>query len=374
VSVADARSDVLVTPGPCVTCGIRLRRGTTPLVCEGCGSGCHAALKCSGLRRGLSVRGWRCSPCGGPPPSGGTGELVAGCPVRRLAEGSGASQRPAREPCLMCGRQVRRSGRLLRCSQCDRASHHKCSALTRDELARPNPSWVCSSCAPPSPRAPSVGAEDEDIAHRVGGAEFLMRGCLRVMQWNADGIRGKGEELGHYINEHRVDVCLVQESKLGQRDRTPRFPGFTTIRQDRPHSGVGGARGGGLLTLVREDIPYRRCSSVRDAGDSALESLSVVVPVGGGEKLTIVNVYCPPSRRPQGEEGAAGFDPATLPCHRGALIGGDLNVHSPLWDPFQPGDAGGGGIGTVAPGPWYDVLERWVGNACQQGDWWSQYP
>ena len=143
-----------------------------------------------------------------------------------------------------------------------------------------------------------------------------------MMHWNADGLRGKVEELGHFITEHRVDVCMVQESKLVEKDRTPRFPGYTTVRQDRPRSGMGGARGGGLVTLVKEDIPYRQCSAVRDAADSALESLAVVVPVGGGERLTLVNVYCPPSRRPQGEDGAAGFDPATLPNHRGTLIGG----------------------------------------------------
>ena len=107
-------------------------------------------------------------------------------------------------------------------------------------------------------------------------------------------------------------------------------------------------RGGGLLTLVREDVPYREVTPVRASEGSALESLSVVVPVGDGDALTLVNVYCPPARRGQGEDRVAGFDPASLPCHRGVLIGGDLNAHSPLWDPFQPGDALG------------EELEQWL--------------
>ena len=87
---------------------------------------------------------------------------------------------------------------------------------------------------------------------------------------------------------------------------------------------------------------------MRASEGSALESLSVVVPVGDGDALTLVNVYCPPARRGQGEDRVAGFDPASLPCHRGVLIGGDLNAHSPLWDPFQPGDALG------------EELEQWL--------------
>ena len=267
--------------------------------------------------------------------------MLAGRRVASLGDGSSATQRPAREPCLSCGGQVRRCRHPLRCSLCHKACHKICTtSLSRDELDRPNPSWTCDSCAPPSPGAsPLDTTEAGDTASNTESAEFLRRGCLRVMHWNADGVKAKAEELGHFINTHRVDVCLVQESKLIGSDRTPRFPGYTVVRQDRLRRPAGSARGGGLLTLIREDVPFRKCPPVRPSEGSALESLSVVVPVGGGDKLTIVNVYCPPSRLNQREEGVAGFDPATLPSHRRVLIGGDLNVHSPLWDPFQPGDA-----------------------------------
>ena len=146
-------------------------------------------------------------------------------------------------------------------------------------------------------------------------------------------------ELGHYLDVNKIDVAVVQETKLRSSDRTPSFPGFSVVRQDRAGSS---ARGGGLLTLVRHDVPYRVLPTNRSE-DSALESLSISVPTGGGDKLTIVNVYCPPTRAGQNqvEARAAGFHPSSLPCHRGVLIAGDLNSHSPLWDPFQPGDASG---------------------------------
>ena len=279
--------------GPCLSCGRGLRRGSVPLVCEGCGGRCHAIPRCSGVRRGHSWEGWRCSPCGGTPPSVGTGEVVAGRRVSTLGDRSSAVPRPARELCLVCGKLVRRCGHPLRCSVCHAACHKKCTSLSRDELARPNPSWVCGSCDPPAPPAATNAANTGGTASSTTNAEFMMRGCLRVMQWNADGVKLKADELGHFINTNRVDVCLVQESKLVSADRTPRFPGYTVVRQDRPSKGPGAARGGGLLTLVREDVPFRKLSPVRPSGGSALESLSIEVPVGGGDKLTIVNVYCP---------------------------------------------------------------------------------
>lgn len=45
-------------------------------------------------------------------------------------------------------------------------------------------------------------AEDEDSGRNARGAEFLFRGCLRVMQRNADGVKAKAEELGHFICSH----------------------------------------------------------------------------------------------------------------------------------------------------------------------------
>ena len=169
---------------------------------------------------------------------------------------------------------------------------------------------------------------------------YLRRGYLRVLSWNADGIRPKTVELGHFLDVNKIDVAMVQETKLKASDRTPSFPGFSVVRQDRAGSSV---RGGGLLTLVRSDVPYRVLPTARSEG-SALESLSIVVPAGGGDKITLVNVYCPPGRVGQGqvEARAVGFEPSSLPSHRGVLIAGDLNAHSPLWDPFQPSDVSGG--------------------------------
>ena len=56
-----------------------------------------------------------------------------------------------------------------------------------------------------------------------------------------------------------MDVAVVQESKLNETSKTPQFQGYTVVRKDRECGRSEGAvRGGGLLTLVRDSIPYKR--------------------------------------------------------------------------------------------------------------------
>ncbi len=72
--------------------------------------------------------------------------------------------------------------------------------------------------------------------------------ALRTNQLNADGLSPKVHELRQRLQLEKIDICLIQETKLAPKDPTPAFPVFSTIHQDRPSSG----RGGGLLTQVKE--------------------------------------------------------------------------------------------------------------------------
>jgi hypothetical protein len=35
---------------------------------------------------------------------------------------------------------------------------------------------------------------------------------LRLAFWNADGVRGRKIELDHFLAQHGVDVCLLNET------------------------------------------------------------------------------------------------------------------------------------------------------------------
>ena len=61
---------------------------------------------------------------------------------------------------------------------------------------------------------------------------------LRVLQWNAGGLRARSTELLHFISSHPVDPICIQESNLNLSSSF-RIPGSFALRSDRTHSKSG---------------------------------------------------------------------------------------------------------------------------------------
>ena len=61
---------------------------------------------------------------------------------------------------------------------------------------------------------------------------------LRVVQWNAEGLRARSTELLHFISSHSVDLICIQESNLNLSSSF-RIPGFSALRSDCSHSRSG---------------------------------------------------------------------------------------------------------------------------------------
>ena len=81
---------------------------------------------------------------------------------------------------------------------------------------------------------------------------------LNIMQLNIDSLKSKVVELRHFLKEQDIDVFMLQETKLLKKDKLPRIPGYTLVRDDRqPKKGKTKGRGGGLLTGVRDNIPFK---------------------------------------------------------------------------------------------------------------------
>ena len=73
-----------------------------------------------------------------------------------------------------------------------------------------------------------------------------------MLQWNADGLAPKVSELELHLKRGNYDVCAIQETKLRKGRATPRVPGYTSIRLDRPNN-TGGR---GLLTYIRDSLVF----------------------------------------------------------------------------------------------------------------------
>ena len=267
---------------------------------------------------------------------------------------AGPNPRVVRRTCPACKEKLRAPGgqaeRLV--CECCRAEFHKkreCSGLTRHQVRvwQTSGRWTCIACSnqrrQDAANAPGV-AKATDPKRDIG-----TRDKLKVMQWNADGLRtAEADLLGFVTKSPDIDVLLIQETKLLPTDRTPVLPGYAAVRRDRPLApGGAGGRGGGLLTFVRHDIAFRTVSAYqRVDAVGKLEALAVEIPLSPGGNFTIVNIYNPPARG----LGAAnsGIQSLRVPVAP-FIVAGDFNAHSPLWD-----DA------CQSADRWGEQLELWM--------------
>ena len=66
--------------------------------------------------------------------------------------------------------------------------------------------------------------------------------CLRLTQWNANGISGKIAELLTFLHSNNVNIAANQETKMTNKAKPLKTPGWAAVRFDRQKN-----NGGGLL-------------------------------------------------------------------------------------------------------------------------------
>ena len=206
--------------------------------------------------------------------------------------------------CNTCKGRMKDPKVIPKCRTCLKYYHVSCAGVTRAELGGEvkRGRWRCSDC---TRRAVAAAIEEAVIEAEevpIGGKDRRLwsshkRKSLRVLQWNADGLWPKKAELEELLVREEVDVACVQESKVGER--TPVFVGYAVVKKERKVlRKAEEMRGGGLITLVRKGIPFRRLSGWKG---KTTEGLSVAVDMSRRERLIVTNVYRPPIRRIEGE-------------------------------------------------------------------------
>ena len=104
--------------------------------------------------------------------------------------------------------------------------------------------WACGPCSTPSP--PPTPTPPTDIKKR-GDSMF------NILQLNANGIGNKLTELGVVMENNKVKVAVIQESKLTPKFQNPCIQNYTTVRKDRPHG-----QGGGLLIFIHRSVTFSK--------------------------------------------------------------------------------------------------------------------
>ena len=125
---------------------------------------------------------------------------------------------------------------------------------------------------------------------------------LRVLQWDAGGIRARSTKLIHFISSHPVDVNYIQESNLNLSS-TFRIPGFSALRSDGTHSRSGifstdvADASGGVIIFVKQGLFFSELST---SSLSLLGPYSYYVEVNislnDSSSFSFFNVYAPPIR------------------------------------------------------------------------------
>ena len=61
---------------------------------------------------------------------------------------------------------------------------------------------------------------------------------LRVLQWNAGGLRGRSTELLYFLLPHPIDLICIQEFNHNSSSSL-QIPGYSALRSNRTHSRSG---------------------------------------------------------------------------------------------------------------------------------------
>ena len=192
-------------------------------------------------------------------------------------------------PWSVCAENVIWRGTSVQCCTCSIWVHLRCSQLSLSNFRAlgSSHSWSCSPCrntvTPPSsdssntytstvestPRSanaallphprlqtsyppsahhisPSSALPPPSLAHGYTStppASFPPPDSLRVLQWNAGGLRARSTELLHFLSSHPVDLICIQKSNLNSSSSF-RILGLSILRSDLTHSRSG------ILSLI----------------------------------------------------------------------------------------------------------------------------
>ena len=157
---------------------------------------------------------------------------------------------------------------------------------------------------------------------------------LRVLQWNAGGLRARSTELLHFLSSHPVDLICIQESNLSSSSSL-RIPGFSALRSDRTHSRSGmfssdaTHAGDGVVIFIRQGLSFSELStSSLFSLDPYCDYVGINISLNNSSLVSFLNVYAPLFAPPQ---WMADPIPSLPPFSLSPEIS-LFNCHHPLWD------------------------------------------
>ena len=122
---------------------------------------------------------------------------------------------------------------------------------------------------------------------------------LRVLQWNAGGLRARSTKLLHFISSHSVDLIYIQDSNLNLSSSF-QIPGFSALRSHGAHcrSGIFSTdvadASGGVIIFVKQSLfsSELSTSSLSLLGPYS-DYVEVNISPNDSSSLLFLNAYAP---------------------------------------------------------------------------------
>ena len=142
---------------------------------------------------------------------------------------------------------------------------------------------------------------------------------LRVLQWNAGGLRARSTELLHFLSSYHVDLICIQESNLNSSSSF-RIPGFSALHSDRTHSWSGILSpdamhaSGGVVIFVKQGLSFSELStSSLFLLDPYSDYVGINISLTNFSSVSFLNVYAPLFAPPQRMSEPTPFPPPFFP-------------------------------------------------------------
>ena len=159
---------------------------------------------------------------------------------------------------------------------------HSCPRL---QTSYPPSAHFISSPFAPSPPSLAPGCSSAPPA-------FSPPDSLRVLQWNAGGLRARCPELLHFLSSHPVNLICIQESNLNSSSFF-RIPGFSALHSDCIHSRSGilcpdaTHASSGVVIFVRQGLSFSELStSSLSSLDSYYDYVGVNISLNSSSSLS----------------------------------------------------------------------------------------
>ena len=332
--------DIHPNPGPidpCSVCSRRVTWGNRSVQCTNCSL--WVLLSCSGLspagfRKISSGHSWTCPMC--PSSSQPLPSLSHPNPVSSFFSVSPSIHTPNPPPSLTNTHKTISS------------KMYPLKTTTNNPAYPPNhPQLIftyrlSASSTPPPQTQHTISPLTQSSFHPSSPS----RNNLRILQWNANGIRFRRTELIQFLSHNQYNLIFIKES-LPSSDSIFGIPGYKTLQKNRYMIRRGTTNstrnlGVGVLILVENGLTYTSLSTQSLSSlEPSSDYLAIAVKIKGARPIHLFDVYVPPIRSSSSDSRPKSFSPFLLPSSPSTYIFGDFNCHHSSWDSHSPEDQSG---------------------------------